>query len=310
MRTGLILAAGFGSRLAGVSDVTRLKPLTPVAGRPLLLRTLDSLALAGCDRVVTVLGHGRNDIEQAVRAQYTGPLELDFVFNARYDLQNGVSVLAAREVIDGAFVLTMADHVFGDEVMDMARHHTPPSNGATLLVDYKLDSIFDMDDATKVWAEADRIVHIGKLLSTYNCVDTGALCLHTRPDGCARCRLPGKGGCFVVRWYSIPGPARPDGRAGHRERVLAGCRYPRHAQSCHPNAEPRRRLIPTPFMPTDALYILTLLCLIIVVSEWLVRRTFLKHVGTALPGDPGHRCGGQPRAAAHLLYGRAAGTDL
>ncbi len=35
-------------------------------------------------------------------------------------------------------------------------------------------------------------------------------------------------------------------------------------------------------MPTDALYILTLLCLIIVVSEWMVRRTFLKHVGTAL----------------------------
>ncbi len=183
MRTGLILAAGFGSRLAGASDVTRLKPLTPVAGRPLLLRTLDSLALAGCNRVVTVLGHGRNDVEQAVRAQYTGPLELDFVFNARYDLQNGVSVLAAREAIDGAFVLTMADHVFGDEVMAVARHHTPPTNGATLLVDYKLDTIFDMDDATKVWAEDDRIVHIGKQLTAYNCVDTGLfVCTHGLMD--------------------------------------------------------------------------------------------------------------------------------
>lgn len=35
-------------------------------------------------------------------------------------------------------------------------------------------------------------------------------------------------------------------------------------------------------MTTDALYMLTMLCLIIVVSEWLVRRTFLKHLGTAL----------------------------
>lgn len=173
MRTGLILAAGFGSRLAGVSDVTRLKPLTPVAGQPLLLRTLDSLALAGCGRVVTVLGHGRDDVKEAVLAQYTGPLALDFVFNDRYELQNGVSVLAAREAIDGDFVLTMADHVFGDDVMERARTHTPPPNGATLLVDYKLDTIFDMDDATKVQAENHRIVEIGKHLTQYNCVDTG-----------------------------------------------------------------------------------------------------------------------------------------
>jgi uncharacterized membrane protein len=35
-------------------------------------------------------------------------------------------------------------------------------------------------------------------------------------------------------------------------------------------------------MTRDPLYILAVLCLLIVVSEWLVRRTFLRHVGTAL----------------------------
>ena len=35
-------------------------------------------------------------------------------------------------------------------------------------------------------------------------------------------------------------------------------------------------------MPSDPLYILGMLCLIVVASEWLVRRTFLKHIGTAL----------------------------
>ncbi|WP_457652701.1 DUF819 family protein [Rhodocaloribacter sp.] len=35
-------------------------------------------------------------------------------------------------------------------------------------------------------------------------------------------------------------------------------------------------------MPTDPLYLLGMLCLIVVASEWLVRRTFLKHIGTAL----------------------------
>jgi uncharacterized membrane protein len=35
-------------------------------------------------------------------------------------------------------------------------------------------------------------------------------------------------------------------------------------------------------MTREPLYILAVLCLLIVVSEWLVRRTFLRHVGTAL----------------------------
>ena len=35
-------------------------------------------------------------------------------------------------------------------------------------------------------------------------------------------------------------------------------------------------------MPTDTLYILTVLCLIVVASEWMVRRTWMRHMGTAL----------------------------
>ena len=172
-RTGIILAAGFGSRLQGVSDETSLKPLTPVGGRPLILRTIGSLTRAGCSRVVIVLGHGAADIRRSVSDAYEGPTELVFTVNPKYELQNGLSVLAAREFVGDEFVLTMADHVFGDSVMDIAAEHTPVATGATLLVDYKLESIFDMDDATKVWAENDRIVRIGKTITDYNCVDTG-----------------------------------------------------------------------------------------------------------------------------------------
>ena len=39
--------------------------------------------------------------------------------------------------------------------------------------DYKLDTIFDIDDATKVMAEDSRIIKIGKKLPQYNCIDTG-----------------------------------------------------------------------------------------------------------------------------------------
>ena len=173
-RTGIILAAGFGSRLAGVSDDTQLKPLTPVAGEPLLVRTVRSLALAGCQRVVIVVGHGAEAVESDFRAAYAGDVEIIFAVNTRYELSNGLSVLAARPYTPGDFVLTMADHVLGAEVMAIAAEHTPPAGGATLLVDYKLDTIFDMDDATKVLATADqRIEAIGKQIATYNCIDTG-----------------------------------------------------------------------------------------------------------------------------------------
>ncbi len=35
-------------------------------------------------------------------------------------------------------------------------------------------------------------------------------------------------------------------------------------------------------MPTDSLYVLAVLCLIVVASEWMVRRTWMRHLGTAL----------------------------
>ena len=172
-RTGVILAAGLGSRLAGVDENTRLKPLTPVAGVPLIQRTLMSLERAGCARIVVVVGYAADEIRAAAERVHTGRAELVFVRNTKFQLANGLSVLAAAPSVEGDFVLTMADHVLGDELMDIARAYVPAPGSAALLVDYKLDSIFDMDDATKVMVEDGRIAHIGKAIADFNCVDTG-----------------------------------------------------------------------------------------------------------------------------------------
>ncbi len=177
--TGVILAAGFGSRLEGVSDETSLKPLTPVAGEPLLVRAVHSLAIAGCERVVIVVGHAAEDVESAFRSAYDSDTEVVFARNDRYALANGVSVLTARPHLLGErFVLTMADHVIDESVMTLAgdRARCLADATATLLVDYKLDTIFDMADATKVLADDGdprRILRIGKQITDYNCVDCG-----------------------------------------------------------------------------------------------------------------------------------------
>ena len=172
-RTGVILAAGFGSRLAGTDDQTDLKPLTNVNGMPLIYRTIRSLQVAGCDEVVIVLGFGFEEIKKDILDSYTGDLPIKFARNDQFQLSNGLSVLAAEEYINGDFILTMADHVLSDEMMRLAKEHVPPSQGATLLVDYKIEEIFDMDDATKVEVIDGKIRSIGKQIKAYNCIDTG-----------------------------------------------------------------------------------------------------------------------------------------
>lgn len=172
-KTGLILAAGYGSRLAGVSPVTSFKPLTPVKGRPLIFRTIKSLETAGCTKIVIVLGYGHDEIKKAILDIYKGETPLNFVFNEQYKLSNGVSVLSAKELLGKRFIMTMADHILGNSLMHLAKNVNLEDGTAALLVDYKLDSIFDMDDATKVLSKAGKIVSIGKQISEFNCVDTG-----------------------------------------------------------------------------------------------------------------------------------------
>jgi choline kinase len=172
-KTGVILAAGFGSRLAGADSDTDLKPLTSVNGTPLIYRTIESLKVAGCDKVVIVLGFGFDEIKEDILDSYTGNIPIEFAHNKRYDLSNGISVLSAAPYIDGNFILTMADHILSDDMMKLAGAHQPDKGTATLLVDYKVDDIFDMDDATKVLVKEGRIQSIGKLISDFNCIDTG-----------------------------------------------------------------------------------------------------------------------------------------
>lgn len=169
-RTGLVLAAGRGIR-QGNERVP--KPLLAVGGQPLILRVLAGLERAGCARTVVVLGHQGERIQRTLDAQYAGSSQVEFVSNPRFDLGNGISVLSARERLPDRFLLVMADHVFEDSVMDLVSERSSPPDGATVVIDSKLESIFDMDDATKVYVENGRVLNIGKGLTRFNAVDCG-----------------------------------------------------------------------------------------------------------------------------------------
>ncbi len=172
-RIGLILAAGKGSRLETATGVTRLKPLLPVGGKPLICRVIDSMDRVGCLKVVIVTGFAGDELRAAIRETYDGRAELAFVHNAQFERSNGLSVWAARAHLETTFILSMADHIVSPAIMDLAANHKPPESGATLLVDRKIKSVFDLDDATKVKTADGKIVAIGKQLTDYDCIDTG-----------------------------------------------------------------------------------------------------------------------------------------
>ncbi len=169
----VILAAGKGTRIRGEAQPLP-KPLVRVGGLTLLKRAMLTARKAGITRFVVVVGC---DGDQ-VRAELKGDADLDgleivWAENPDYHLGNGVSVLKAAPYVEGEFFLLMADHVV-DASIYRTLQDEPARGGLVLAVDRKLDTIFDMDDATKVVTDVqERIVRIGKQLDAFDAVDTG-----------------------------------------------------------------------------------------------------------------------------------------
>jgi 1L-myo-inositol 1-phosphate cytidylyltransferase len=174
--TAVILAAGMGSRLHAGAGPSGSKPLTAVAGAPLILHTLRQLAAHAIQRVVIVTGYRADELTRFVRAASPVGVEVVFVQNDQWMKAGGISVLCARRHVPGEFLLLMSDHVFAPEILaglmsDAAR---PPEHGAVLAIDRKIDTIFDLPDATLVQTDDQgQMLDIGKGLTVYDAVDTG-----------------------------------------------------------------------------------------------------------------------------------------
>ena len=170
----LIIAAGYGSRLA---ELSASKPLTPIAGVPLIELGVRQAKAAGVKRVIVVTGHEADRLEAALPliAERVGiPVEPQRVED--WSKPNGYSVMAGAARIDGDYLLMMADHIFSAEILQALSRQGSPDRGVTLAVDYRVDSpLVDPDDAT--WVKHDgtgRITAIGKHLRDYDAVDCGA----------------------------------------------------------------------------------------------------------------------------------------
>jgi len=169
----LILAAGNGSRLVTVSG-GKPKPLVELNGRPLIEHILLGARNAGIEKFVIVAGHRAEAIRSWAERQRLDGTQIEVIENPQYKAKaNGISVLQAKHLIAEPFLLLMADHIFEPETAAALLRQRVEPGEAILAVDTKLDSIFDMDDATKVRRQGPYIIEIGKQLSRFDAVDTG-----------------------------------------------------------------------------------------------------------------------------------------
>ena len=98
---------------------------------------------------------------------------MTFVENPEYHKSNGISALKAKDEIHENFLLLMADHIFEPETAKVLLKQPLAPGEVILAVDPNIDRVFDLDDATKVRREGDRIVDIGKEIANYDALDTG-----------------------------------------------------------------------------------------------------------------------------------------
>jgi len=167
----LILAAGLGTRLRGISES---KPLTPVGGVPLIEHVIRRAAAGGATRFLVVTGYQADRVETFL-AELQGRINLPIGWKRTDDWTrpNGYSVLAGAEVLGGDYLLSMSDHLFDPPIVTALLNCR--GTGVTLAVDRALAGpLLDVEDATKVDVALDgRIQAIGKTLASYNAIDTG-----------------------------------------------------------------------------------------------------------------------------------------
>ncbi len=169
MTDAVILMAGVGSRLGSNALA---KPLVPIGGRPLITYVFEALEKAGVRTIHAILGATAEPLTAELRPLLPAGVQLNPIFNPDWQKQNGVSVLCAEPHVRQPFFLTMGDHLFEFALLE-ALLAEPNRDGVSLAVDRKIESVFDLDDATKVQTDGDHIVAIGKTLADYDAIDTG-----------------------------------------------------------------------------------------------------------------------------------------
>lgn len=166
----VIIAAGDGGRLYPLTCDTP-KPLLELRGRPIINHVLDALHVAGVTDAVVVLGYRGDKIQRALEESAPCGMRIRFVENDEFMLGNARSIWAAREAVEGSFVLAMADHLVEPALV---RALTDGADGrCRLAVEHTHDADSRADEATLAHVRDGLVIDLGKGIPEWNALDTG-----------------------------------------------------------------------------------------------------------------------------------------
>src|SRR5215475_11342300 len=173
----VIIAAGSGSRLW--SHTAHMpKTLLFFGQGTILFQIMSNFATIGVSEFVIVVGFGAQQIVEYIATAGLG-LRVTFVENRDWQRGNGLSVHLVRGFAGmGSFLLSMSDHLL--DPLALAHLMAARSDQNLLLVDPRVDGVFDLPDATKVMMEGTHITGIGKELVHFNAIDCGVFRLDER----------------------------------------------------------------------------------------------------------------------------------
>lgn len=180
----IILAAGFGNR---VRELTKKvpKPLLKIGTKSLLQCNIEQLIKANISIIYIVTGHRSKLIRDHVaKLRKILPVKLILVHNSYYQLGNGKSLLAAKNLIKSPYcLLTMVDNYPDLNIFVRAIKAVgaiSKVNGMGLCIDRSPTYSFQINDATKVSIKNDMIKNIGKKIEKYDGLDMGVFLLNMK----------------------------------------------------------------------------------------------------------------------------------
>lgn len=172
VRRAVVLAAGNGDRFQSKTAPSKL--LVPVAGLPLISRTLLTAARAGIQLIDVIVGYQAEAVRAVAALTPLRGVALRFHHNERWHEENGVSALVSQpHVGDDRFALLMGDHIFNWQVLERMLVQNVADEESLLAVDRGEASPERLAEATKVRLAGDRITAIGKQIDPFHALDTG-----------------------------------------------------------------------------------------------------------------------------------------
>ncbi|MBO8138748.1 MAG: NTP transferase domain-containing protein [Desulfotomaculum sp.] len=171
----VILAAGEGKRLR--PHFSRPKPLVRLLGLTLIERNILCLRECGINDIIIITGCYSGEIQNYLGNGSKYGVNITYLHNPDWKLGNGVSAFTFRKDYRQGekFLLIMSDHVFEPEVLKAFVAEAPNINEGELMLaaDRRLKCVYDLEECTKVKAEQDFAVRLGKDLRDFNAVDCG-----------------------------------------------------------------------------------------------------------------------------------------